>query len=101
MIDCNTREVIKILVGHGAAINELRVHPLDHNLLASASKDTSIRLWNVKTEVCIAVFAGENGHRDDVLSCVSDAYMIYHHFVLMLIICAVINRISVYQVIDY
>jgi polycomb protein EED len=70
IIDCNTREVIKVLVGHGSSINELRVHPLDHNLLASASKDTSCRLWNIKTEVCIAVFAGENGHRDDVLSCV-------------------------------
>mmetsp|Transcript_24565 Transcript_24565/g.67481 ORF Transcript_24565/g.67481 Transcript_24565/m.67481 type:complete len:396 (-) Transcript_24565:1044-2231(-) len=37
-------------------------------LLASASRDESIRLWHLRSTQCIAVFAGERGHLEAVLS---------------------------------
>ena len=34
-------------------------------------QDESIRLWNAHTGICILIFAGGGGHRNEVLSVVS------------------------------
>ncbi|PAN34236.1 hypothetical protein PAHAL_6G076500 [Panicum hallii] len=68
VINCATEKIAKSLVGHGGSINEIRTQALKPSLIISASKDESVRLWNVHTGICILVFAGAGGHRNDVLS---------------------------------
>lgn len=58
------------LFGHGSSINDLRVHPLRKTIILSASKDYTIRIWNLKNDLCVCILGGCEGHRDEVLSAV-------------------------------
>jgi len=56
------------LSGHGDAVYDLKMSPLDPWLVLSSSKDESIRLWNFMNASCIAVFTGHEAHKSNVLS---------------------------------
>lgn len=68
VIDVSSNSVVRSLVGHGNSVNDIAVHPKDPALILSASKDESVRLWNLRTGATVAVFAGVKGHRGDVVS---------------------------------
>ena len=67
VINAQKAKVERTLIGHGEAINDLKMHPKDPSLLITASKDESLRLWNLRTGSTVAVFAGLKGHRGEVV----------------------------------
>lgn len=55
--------------GHGGSINDIAVHPTVPSLALTASRDQSVRLWNLEARCCAAQFAGGDGaHVAEVLS---------------------------------
>jgi WD40 repeat protein len=68
VINTITLQVEMALSGHGNEIMDVTTHSVDTNLVLSASRDESVRLWNLRTQLCVAIFAGEKGHRSDVLN---------------------------------
>ena len=77
VLDVGTGNLTAVMTGHGGHIYELAVHPLDPELLFSCSKDESLGLWSIDEQRRIVIFAGDQGHRDAVLSLdVTDGWMV-------------------------
>jgi polycomb protein EED len=69
LIDCHRGSATRTMQGHGGAVHEVRFAAHEGaTLLLSASEDESVRLWCCATAYCLAIFAGQQGHRDAVLS---------------------------------
>ena len=68
VVDTIRRSLFFTLTGHGNDVNQLKPCPNNEWLLLSASKDESIRLWNLRRAVCVAIFSGHHGHKSGVLS---------------------------------
>ncbi|GAB1318790.1 hypothetical protein MFIFM68171_09000 [Madurella fahalii] len=63
--------LVKTLVGHGGGINDLATSPSDPSIIASASEDTTIRIWSLAAahakQPCLCILGGE-AHSYDLLS---------------------------------
>jgi len=55
------------LIGHKNKVYQLEFHPYNNNLLLSASKDCTVRLWNFKRPELLVIFGGPNSFESDVL----------------------------------
>lgn len=71
IFDLEHDEPVRVLPGHGRAINDLQISPLSTNILVSASEDYSIRVWNLnpkhEKQPCRAIFSGQ-GHQQPLLT---------------------------------
>lgn len=71
ILDIVTGKLARTLVGHGDMVNDLTVSPKSPTVLASASMDRSIRIWNLKPgyeKNPGAVILGGDGHTEGILS---------------------------------
>lgn len=64
VLDVITGKLVKELVGHGAAVNDLVVHESTPSMLASCSEDHTIRIWDLHSKEdsnsCVAICAGDS-----------------------------------------
>ena len=79
------------LLGHGDSVNDLKFHSCKPEILFSASKDHSIRIWNIQTVVCIAILAGMEGHRDEVLA------IDINHMGNLLVSCGIDHAVKIWD----
>ncbi|GIL74200.1 hypothetical protein Vretimale_1963 [Volvox reticuliferus] len=68
VLDVSRACLVHTFAGHGKCINDIAVHPSRPRLFLTASEDESVRLWNIRSRTCVAIFSGEGGHRNKVLS---------------------------------
>jgi len=75
LINAINGTLYKTLVGHGlGTINDLATHPLYPWIIASASLDTSVRIWDLrrlkddKEYPCIIICGHGNGHKAELLT---------------------------------
>lgn len=50
------------LTGHGSEVFALAAHPTLGAVLASGSRDHSVRVWDAERRACVALFEGHRGH---------------------------------------
>ncbi|PMD47551.1 WD40 repeat-like protein [Hyaloscypha variabilis F] len=71
IINALTGDLIRVLAGHGGEVNDLAVSPINPHILASASEDSTVRIWSLDpahdAQPCAAILEGD-GHRETVLS---------------------------------
>ncbi|KAG5927613.1 hypothetical protein E4U42_002033 [Claviceps africana] len=69
--DATNGSLVRCFVGHGGDVNDLATSPIDSSVIASASDDTSIRIWSIdpvhREQPCLCILAGE-GHSWGLLS---------------------------------
>ncbi|KAH8889800.1 WD40 repeat-like protein [Thozetella sp. PMI_491] len=69
--DVKEGKLARTLVGHGGSINDLATSPDNPLIFASASDDTTIRIWSLDKahmqQPCLAILGGE-GHSWDILT---------------------------------
>jgi WD40 repeat protein len=70
VIDVLADSLVASLRGHGKDVHDVAVHPRHPNLALTASRDHSVRLWNLRTGVCVVVVAGVHAHTNEVISLV-------------------------------
>lgn len=56
------------LCGHGSAINDIAVHPFHPHIVATASKDHTIRVWNLHVGRPVLICQGDGSHVNEILS---------------------------------
>ncbi|EGX94676.1 hypothetical protein CCM_02947 [Cordyceps militaris CM01] len=69
--DVRNARLVDCFAGHGGDVNDLATSPIDSSIIASASNDTSIRIWSIedkfRSQPCLCILAGE-GHSWNLLS---------------------------------
>ncbi|EPB76381.1 WD domain, G-beta repeat protein [Ancylostoma ceylanicum] len=68
LVDPCSGSLLMNMYGHGDHVNEMRTDPNNSMIFASVSKDTTIRLWNIRVHGPIAILGGYEGHKDQILS---------------------------------
>ncbi|PIC47734.1 hypothetical protein B9Z55_006977 [Caenorhabditis nigoni] len=68
VLDAATSSLDRQLVGHMDAVNDIRTSPKNPALVATASKDNTVRIFHIRSESCLVILGGHQAHLDSVIS---------------------------------
>src|SRR2546423_14567064 len=74
VVSALTGKLVTTLIGHGGFIQDLATHPLYPWILASASEDHSVRVWDLRRQMekgenaCLILCGHGQSHKEDILT---------------------------------
>mmetsp|Transcript_19498 Transcript_19498/g.24076 ORF Transcript_19498/g.24076 Transcript_19498/m.24076 type:complete len:416 (-) Transcript_19498:738-1985(-) len=68
ILNCNNQSLKCVIKAHGNVINNMSTFNRRNDIIISCSDDESIKIWNIQTELCIAILCGHSAHRSGVLN---------------------------------
>ena len=95
VLDVANGSLRSALLGHGNCVNSIAVRAAQRkgegDLVITASKDESIRVWNLRNNTCVLVLAGAGGHTGEITA------VDYSHANGLLLSCGLDNAVKVWS----
>ncbi|PIC20983.1 hypothetical protein B9Z55_025983 [Caenorhabditis nigoni] len=68
VVDVVDNKMERVLEGNKGAINDIRTHPTNPGMFATASTDLTVRVWHIRAKHCLVIFNNPAAHVSKILT---------------------------------
>ncbi|PIC32131.1 hypothetical protein B9Z55_012581 [Caenorhabditis nigoni] len=68
VVDVVENNIDRVLEGNRGEINDIRTHPTNPGLFATASSDLTVRVWHIRVKSCLVIFNNPGAHVSKIMT---------------------------------